>query len=174
MNKKIAPTITLLVLLIISLSMVAYLYIQNQDLNQKINGNAQRSENGLYHQTLQHIQADNINNTFAPPVNMYQALLIGFQNTGWTHDTLMELNATRVDIKLVYGHIDQASNTTVIAGALVTPVADYSHFVVDGVTYRYMWQIVAYNEAADLMPLTHNGYCLVDAVTGESLPIPAS
>jgi hypothetical protein len=37
-----------------------------------------------------------------------------------------------------------------------------------------MWQIVAYNASADLMPLTHDGYCLVDAVTGETLPIPAS
>jgi hypothetical protein len=86
----------------------------------------------------------------------------------------MKLNATKVDIKLVYGHIDQATERTVIAGALETPQADYSSFVIDGVTYRYMWQIVAYNASADLMPLTHDGYCLVDAVSGETLPIPAS
>jgi hypothetical protein len=124
MNKKIAPTITLLVLLIISLSMVAYLYLQNQDLNQQLNGHSAFSDTQLYYQTLQRIQADNINNTFAPPVNLYYALLNGFEYTGWTHDTLMELNATRVDIKLVYGHVDQAANTTVIDGALATPVAD--------------------------------------------------
>jgi hypothetical protein len=47
-------------------------------------------------------------------------------------------------------------------------------FVVNGVTYQYMWQIVAYDETADLMPLTHDSYCIVDAVTGEVLPIPAS
>lgn len=174
MNKKLLPTIALAVLLIISLSMVVYLYAQNQDLNLQLNGHGSYSDTELYYQTLQHIQADNINNTFAPPVSMYRALTTGFEYTGWTHDQIMELNATRVDIKLVYGYIDQASHRTVIAGALATPRADYSRFVVDGITYRYMWQIVAYNEASDLMPLTHDGYCLVDAVTGESLPIPAS
>jgi hypothetical protein len=103
---------------------------------------------------------------------MYQALLVGFGFNNYMPDTLMELNATRVDIKLVYGHIDQASNKTVIDGALATPLVNYSSFVENGVTYRYMWQIVAYNEASDLMPLTHDGYCLVDALSDEFLPVP--
>ena len=82
----------------------------------------------------------------------------------------MELNATRVDVKLVYGYT--TSDTAVIENAVMTPALDYSPVNRDGVTYRYMWQIVAYNTASDLMPLTHDGYCLVDAATGEILPTP--
>lgn len=168
------PTIALAIILIISSGIAVFLYIQNQDLNLQLNEHGSYSDTEFYYQTLRRIEADNKNNTFAPPVSLYRALTTGFEYRGWTHDTLMMLNATKVDIKMVYGYIDQATNSTVIAGAVETPQADYSSFVVDGVTYRYMWQIVAYNASADLMPLTHDGYCLVDAVTGETLPIPAS
>ncbi len=174
MNKNSMLSVVLVAILIVSLGMTAYLYVQNQNLNQQVNANAQNSNRLLYHSTIGQIVSDNANNTFAPPIAMYPALLTAFEYTTWTEDSLMELKATRVDVKLVYGYVDEASNQTVVVNALDTPQVDYSDFVIDGVTYQYMWQIVAYDASADLMPLTHDGYCLVDAVTGEFLPIPSS
>jgi hypothetical protein len=173
MNRNSMLSIVLVAILIVSLGMVAYLYVQNQNLNQQLTTDKADSTRILYYSTLTHILSDNKNNSFAPPVSLFNALMTAFQYSGWTDDTLMELNATRVDAKLVYGYVNTASNTTVVVGA-ATPQADYSNFVVDGITYQYMWQVVAYDASADLMPLTHDGYSLVDAITGAFLPIPSS
>lgn len=173
MNKNSMLSVVLVAILIVSLGMTAYLYVQNQNLNQQLNTNNADNTRIMYYSTLTHIRNENNNNSFAPPVSLFNALLTAFQYSGWTDDTLMELNATRVDVKLVYGYVNAASNATVVVGA-ATPQVDYSNFVVGGVTYQYMWQVVAYDASADLMPLTHDGYCLVDAVTGEFLPIPSS
>ncbi len=167
--KKSALTIVLAAILVVSIC--ANVYLVYQDMSTP---HASQNRVSLYYRTISRIYEANLNNTFAPPVSMQDALQTVFNRTSWTEDTLMEFNATTVDVRIVYGYVDPATNTTIIVNALDTPATDYSHFNVDGMTYQYMWQIVAYDAAADLMPQSHDGYCLVDALTGEFLPLPQS
>jgi hypothetical protein len=167
--KKSVLTIALAVILAVSVCANAYLLYQDLSPPPKA-----QSVGSLYHRTIAKICDANANNTFAPPVSLNDALQIAFNRTSWTDDKLMEFNATTVDARIVYGYIDQSTKTTIIVGALQTPVSAYSDFTVDGMAYQYMWQIVAYNNAADLMPQSHDGYCLIDVQTGEFMPIPAS
>ncbi|HSV50155.1 MAG TPA: hypothetical protein VLH35_07540 [Candidatus Acidoferrales bacterium] len=69
---------------------------------------------------------------------------------------------------------EYCSSEGIIVAALDLRATDYSDFNVDEMTYQYMWQIVAYDAASDLMPQSHDGYCLVDALTGEFLPLSTS
>ena len=170
MNKTSILTVAVVAALTISLCFTAVMYYNETQKSLELS--QYNDDDTLYWELLDNIVADNQNSTLSQPIPMEDALATAFERTGWTADTLMMLNATRVDVKLVYGYT--AVNTTVIQNAVVTPAFDYSPVIQDGVTYRYMWQIVAYNTAFDLMPLTHEGYCLVDAATGEILPIPQS
>lgn len=169
MKKTSIVTVAVLAALAISLCFTAVMYYNE---TQKSDELTEYKNSRTYWVLLDKIIADNKNSTLSQPINMEDALSTAFERTGWTENTLMELNATRVDVKLVYGYT--TTNTTVIQNAVTAPVIDYSPVTRDGVTYRYMWQIVAYDAASDLMPLTHDGYCLVDAATGEILPIPQS
>ena len=168
--KKSALTIVLAVILVVSITANAFFIYQDMSQPQKTT----QSSGSLYRKTIGKICEANANNTFAPPVSLNEALQTAFNRTGWTDDMLMEFNATTVDARIVYGYIDQSTKTTIIVGDLKTPVSDYSDFTVDGMTYQYIWQIVAYNNAADLMPQSHDGYCLIDVQTGDFMPIPAS
>lgn len=168
--KKSVLTIVLTVILVVSISANAYFIYQDMLQPPKTT----QSSGSLYRKTIGKICEANANNTFAPPVSLNEALQTAFNRTGWSDDKLMEFKATTVDARIVYGYIDQSTKTTIIVGALQTPISDYSDFNVDGMTYRYMWQIVAYNNAADLMPQSHDGYCLVDVNTGEFMPLPSS
>ncbi|NLF89540.1 hypothetical protein GX563_12050 [Candidatus Bathyarchaeota archaeon] len=168
MNKTSILTVIVVAALVISLCFTAVMYYNESQKNIELTQH--KDDNTLYWDLLEKIVVDNQNQTLSQPIPMEDALAIAFERTGWTADTLMELNATRVDVKLVYGYT--TSDTAVIENAVMTPALDYSPVNRDGVTYRYMWQIVAYNTASDLMPLTHDGYCLVDAATGEILPTP--
>lgn len=168
MNRNSIIIVAIVAALAISLCFTAVMYYNE---TQKSTELSQYDEDDtLYWELLEKIVADNQNSTLSQPIPMETALETAFERTGWTAETLMELNATRVDVKLVYGYT--TSSTTVIQNTVVAPVLDYSPVTQSGVIYRYMWQIVAYNAASDLMPLTHDGYCLVDAATGEVLPIP--
>lgn len=172
MNKTVIILAGLAVALTVLLGTTAVLYT---DTSQRLTDLTQeRSNSAFYHDTLDKIRNDNQNATFAPPVSMEDALEVAFESNDWTADRLMELNATRVDIKMVYGYVDEASNETVVLGVVPSVQADYSHFSAEGVTQRYMWQIAAYDATSSLMPLTHDGYCLIDASTAEVINIPPS
>jgi len=170
LNKTSILTIAIVAALAVSLCFTSVMYYNESQKNIELS--QIDDDDKLYWELLEKIVADNQNSTLSQPIPMEDALATAFVRTGWTADTLMELNATRVDVKIVYGYT--TANTTAIQNAIVAPVLNYSPVTQDGVTYRYMWQIVAYNTASDLMPLTHDGYCLVDASTGEILPIPQS
>jgi hypothetical protein len=178
MNKMYILTIVLVIALVSSLAATTVLYIDNQNLNKDKETAAQNWANrNTYTQVLLSIAKANNGSSLAPPMDMIGALqnAYGFgANNVWNQSALEMLGTTRIDVKMVYGHVDQATNATVVLNTITEPQASYAHVTSNGVTYRYMWQIIAYNAASEIMPLTHEGYCLVDAETGELLPVPAS
>jgi hypothetical protein len=178
MNKMYLLTIVLVIALVSSLAATTVLYIDNQNLNNDKHTAAENWANrNTYTQVLLSIAAANNGTSLAPPVDMMGALqnAYGFgANSVWNQSALEMLGTTRVDVKMVYGYVDQATNATVVLNTITEPQASYAHVTANGLTYRYMWQIIAYNAASEIMPLTHEGYCLVDAATGELLPVPAS
>jgi hypothetical protein len=171
-------TVILAVALVVSLAATTVLYIDNQNLNKDKQTAAQNWANrNTYTQVLLSIARANNGSSLAPPMDMIGALqnAYGFgANSVWNQSALEMLGTTRVDMKMVYGYVDQATNATVVLNTVTEPQTSYAHVTLNGVTYRYMWQIIAYDTASDIMPLTHDGYCLVDAATGELLPVPTS
>jgi hypothetical protein len=178
MNKMYLLSAILVVALVFSLAATTVLYIDNQNLTKDSQTAAQNWANrNTYTQVLLSIANANNGSSLAPPVDMIGALqnAYGFgANSVWNQSALEMLGTTRVDMSMVYGYIDQATNATVVLSTVTEPQASYAHVTSNDVTYRYMWQIIAYDAASQIMPLTHDGYCLVDAATGELLPVPAS
>jgi hypothetical protein len=178
MKKMCLLTIVLVIALVSSLAATTLLYIDNQNLNKDKQTAAQNWANrNTYTEVLLSIVAANNGTSFAPPVDQMGALYnaYGFgSNNVWNQSALEMLGTVRVDMSMVYGYVDQATNATVVLNTITEPQASYAHVTVNGVTYRYMWQIIAYDAASEIMPLTHDGYCLIDAATGESLPVPAA
>jgi hypothetical protein len=166
--------ILIIITAVLVASICANIYLVYQDISTPQTAQTRGTGYRTYSRTINRIYEANLNNTFAPPVSMQDALRTAFNRTGWTDEKIEEFNTTKVDVRIVYGYVDPATNTTIIVDALRIPTTDYSNFNVDGMTYRYMWQIVAYDAAADLMPQSHDGYCLVDVLTGEFMPLPPS
>jgi DNA-binding HxlR family transcriptional regulator len=130
--------------------------------------------------------ATNVNSSFAPPISMYQALLVGFAAGGWNKTSLQ---GTVVSINLVFWKT--VTNMTALLNDdapvytlnpyvpssplnptyVTSPPADYSDVYSNGVTYQYVWQIDI--QGSSLMELT-NGVVpyqvLVDASTGHIVP----
>jgi hypothetical protein len=179
MTKKMLITTAILVIaLIVSLAATTLLYIDNQNLNKDKQTAAESWANrNTYTGVLLSIAAANNRTSFGPLVDQMGALQIAYgygANNVWNQSALEMLGTTRVDMNMVYGYFDQATNTTVVLNTVTEPQSSYAHVKSNGVTYRYMWQIIAYNAESDIMPLTHDGYCLVDAYTGEQIPVPPS
>jgi hypothetical protein len=178
MNKMYLVTLVLVIALVSSLAATTLLYIDNQNLSKDKQTAAENWANrNTYTQVLLSIAAANNGTSFAPPVDQMGALQLAYglgANSVWNQSALEMLGTTRVAMSMVYGYVDQATNATVVLSTVTEQQASYAHVDSNGVTYRYMWQIIAYNAASEIMPLTHEGYCLVDAATGESLPVPAS
>ncbi len=183
MERKILTIIVILVVaLVVSLCAAALLYNQNLNQQQTIsNINQQKAQDQIneqiYSDIMHSIEDDNQGAIFSPPIQLGDALraAYGRYETGvWNETTLDMLGTTRVDVKLVYGYVDEAANSTVVLNVVTSPQASYSHVQNNGVTYRYMYQIIAYDADAEIMPLTHYGCVLVDAETREILPIPPS
>jgi hypothetical protein len=178
MNKMYILSAILVIALVSSLAATTVLYIDNQNLTKDNQTATQNWANrNTYTQVLLDIAAANNGSSLAPPVFQMLALQYAYglgANSVWNQTALEMLGTTRVDMKMVYGYVDQAKNETVVLSTVTEPQASYAHVTSNSVTYRYMWQIIAYNAGSAIMPLTHEGYCLVDAATGELLPVPAS
>lgn len=174
MNRKITLSlISMTVIIIVLVCSTGFLYIQNQTLNEQAKIDDYSNED-YYYDILYAIEHENSGSRFSPTIDMYVALMIAFNYSGWPISTIEELNRIKVDVKLAYGYINETTNTTVILNTITSPQTSYAHVVEDGITYRFMWQIIVYNASSILMPLTHDGYSVVDAETGDILPIPAS
>jgi hypothetical protein len=178
MNKTYLLSAILVIALVSSLAATAVLYADNQNLNREKQTTAEAIANrNTYLQILLSIAAANNDTAFAPPITQLLALYSAYgwgSSNDWSQTALEMLGTTRVHMSMVYGYVDQAKNATVVLSTVTESQASYAHVTTNGVTYRYMWQIIAYNEASEIMPLTHEGYCLVDAATGEVLPVPSS
>ena len=178
MKKMYLITLILVIALVSSLAATTVLYIDNQNLNKDKQTAAQNwanrntyTEVSIVHRGSKqwHLLCATLDQIGA----LHNAYGFGANNV-WNQSALEMLGTARVDMNLVYGYVDQATNATVVLSTVTEPQASYTHVTSNGVTYRYMWQIIAYDAASEIMPLTHDGYCLIDAATGESLPVPAS
>ncbi len=178
MNKMYLLSTILVIALVSSLAATTLLYVDNQNLNREKQTTAEAIANrNTYLQVLTSITAANNDTSFAPPITQLLALYSAYgwgSSNNWNQSALEMLGTTQVDMSMVYGYVDQATNSTVVLNTVTEPQASYTHITSNGVTYRYMWQIIAYNAASQIMPLTHDGYSLIDAATGEQLPVPAS
>jgi len=112
------------------------------------------------------------NSSFAPPVSMYQALIIGLEADGWSRTSLQGFT---VYITLMPWETEANStgggvpaNDQINGGAMTSPPANYSDVYSNGLIYRYVWQIdIQKTGTVDIPPYD---LILVDASTGQTLP----
>ena len=120
----------------------------------------------------------NVNSSFAPPITVYQALQIAFENQSLNKQNLKGM-VVWADFSI--GETVNMSGTdengkavtaygTNITQQLTAPSKDYSDFTVNGTNYQYIWEIQThYSDSRTIPPL---GFTLtfVDASTGKVLP----
>jgi hypothetical protein len=128
----------------------------------------------------------NVNSSFAPPISMYQALLIGFATGGWNKTSLQGM---AVSINLVYWKT--VTNITALINDdapvftlnpyepssslnptyVTSPPADYSDVYGNGVIYQYVWQINIQRSSLQGSTNSVPPYqVLIDASTGQIVP----
>ena len=113
----------------------------------------------------------NVNSSFAPPISMYQALLIGLESQGYTKSLLQGMS---ISINLSPWYMIANSTSGTIQGGgynvllpMTIPPENYSDIYSNGVIYLYVWQIDI--QRTDLMSLSNSvppHQVLVDASTG--------
>jgi DNA-binding HxlR family transcriptional regulator len=131
----------------------------------------------------------NDNSSFAPPISMYHALLIGFTTEGWNKTSLQGTVVTAnlvywktvVNITLVNSNppVNTALNpgyqtnpsTALDPSTVISPPTDYSDVYSNGVIYQYVWQIdiqrsILMDQVYGVVPCQ----VLVDASTGQIVP----
>ena len=106
----------------------------------------------------------NVNSSFNPPISMYRALQLGLEAEGW--------NKTSLDGMTVGGYLNlqTSTNGTFSIAPLTNIPSDYSDIYGNGISYKYVWQIIVTNSS--VIELPPPGYSLIDASTGQILPNP--
>ena len=117
------------------------------------------------------VPSTNVNSSFAPPISMYQALLIGLESQGYTK-TLLQGMSISINLSHWYMIANSTSGTMQGGGLngllpMTNPPENYSDIYSNGVIYLYVWQIDI--QRTDLMSLSNSvlpQQILVDASTG--------
>jgi len=170
-TKALLKSVSLLLvaLLIASSAIALFEYNQTMALQKEfnqVNGN----EAAAYYNEFGVVPNANVNSSLAPPISMYQALIIGLKAEGWTKKSLQGM---KVGVGLVYGET-QANSTspfnTGINGPVTSPPASYVDVYENGIIYRYIWEVTVNNASYESIPPL--GFSLIDASTGEVLPNP--
>jgi DNA-binding HxlR family transcriptional regulator len=179
-NSKISlkPLAFLLVALLIASSAIAvYEYSQTVSLRNNPFSNGVDPEAAAYHTEFGDIvPVTNVNSSFAPPVSMYQALLIGLNADGWNKTSLkgMVIYASLMPWQTVTNQTEYQSNLKlpieVNLTQVMTPPASYTDVYGNGVIYQYVWQIDIMK--AGVFQTPPPGFILIDASTGQIVPNP--
>ena len=186
------PVAFLLVALLIASSAIAvYEYQQTVSLSKEnvFYKEANPEANAYLNEYGGVVPITNVNSSIAPPISMYEALIIGFKTNGWNKTSLQ---GRVVSINLVYWktvtnmtaflkylspYITNPSQANYVIGSslnptyLTSPPADYSDVHGNGVIYQYVWQIDI--QRSSLMSLTNSVVpfqVLIDASTGQIVP----
>ena len=113
------------------------------------------------------------NSSFAPPISMYQALIIGLQSDSW-NKTFLQGFTVYINLMpwAIYANSTNWVEPTNLNkyGVPLNPPANYSDFNENGTIFRYVWQI-------DIQKTGHIGIppydlILIDASTGQIVPNP--
>ena len=171
----------LIALLIASSAIAVYEYSQTVSLHEEINFfkgfNAEATV--YYNQFGAVVPITNTNSSFAPPISMYQALLIGLQADGWNKTSLQGFTVY-VNLMPWYSLTNSSgpyvSNSTgnfygsasIDLKPMTNPPANYSDVYSNGLIYRYVWQIDI--ELMGKLTIPPWDLILVDASTGQIVP----
>lgn len=174
----IKPIAFLLVALLIASSAIAvYEYSQNASLQNANSffGIVNPEVTEYYNQFGAVVPITHTTSSYAPPISMYQALITGLKSDNLNKTSLQGFTVT---INL-YPYATDANSTIGIGpgttpnnvngfGNPPTPPTNYSDILLNGVIYRYVWDIqvqwVGTSSTFD--------FVLVDASTGELVPVP--
>jgi len=176
-NAKIGlkPLAFLLVALLIASSAIA-LFEYNQAISLRKENtffNGVNPEAAAYYNSQfgSIVPTTNVNSSFAPPISIYQALLIGLESQGYTK-TLLQ--GTSISINLLPWYLIANSTSGTIQGGgfnsqltMTNPPENYSDIYSNGVIYLYVWEIDI--QKTDLLSLSNSvvpQQVLVDASTG--------
>ncbi len=185
-NTKIGlkPVAFLLVALLIASSAIALL-----EYNQAVGLRKENSffsgvnpEVAAYYNQFGEVPNTNVNSSFAPPISMYQALLIGLEADGWNKTSLQGFTVY-ISLMPWYTVTNSAgpyvSNSTGnyydstsidLNENMINPPANYSDVYSNGIIFRYVWQI-------DIQKVGHMSIppwdlIFIDASTGQIVPNP--
>ncbi len=169
------PVALLLVALLIASSAIA-VFEYNQAIGLKKENtffNGLNPESAAYYNSQfgSIVPSTNVNSSFAPPISMYQALLIGLESQGYTK-TLLQGMSISINLSHWYMIANSTSGTMQGGGLngllpMTNPPENYSDIYSNGVIYLYVWQIDI--QRTDLMSLSNSvlpQQILVDASTG--------
>ena len=173
------PVVFLLMALLIASSAIA-LYEYNQTTMTPQNENAFMKANpeaAAYYIEFGNVTPiTNVNSSFAPPVSMYQALLIGLNANGWNKTSLqgMVVHISLMPWQTVTNYTAYDSQLKLPLNmnmpTMTSPPANYSDTYGNGVTYEFAWQIDI--AQAGTLSYPPPGFILVDAFNGQLLPNP--
>jgi hypothetical protein len=132
----------------------------------------QTVQSNLYYDEFGNVSILSRSYDFSPPVSMYAALRTALESDEW--------NASSLSNKIVWVFLEYvefiiAPNFFEFSPQynVTQPAKDYSPVQVNGTTYRYIWDIIVYNNPIGFgqwYPLFGPTY-RVDAATGEILPL---
>jgi DNA-binding HxlR family transcriptional regulator len=180
-NSKLGlkPSAFLLVALLIASSAIAlFEYNQAADLrkeNSFLNG-VNSDATAYYNEFGAVVPITNVNSSFAPPISMYHALLIGLNADGWNKTTLqgMTIHASLMPWQTVTDSAaynkDLKLPMNLNIRTMTNPPASYSDTYGNGVIYEYVWQIDI--GVSGVLQMPPPGFILIDASTGQILPNP--
>jgi hypothetical protein len=116
----------------------------------------------LYNDEFEKVSLVSPSYNFSPPVSMYQALIIAFENGGWNETSLTN---RKVGVGLYY--MEFWNNTTVGEAtlyAVTQPPINFYPVQVNDTTYRYVWEISnSHNPPQGWVTYFYE----IDAATGE-------
>lgn len=166
-------------LLIATTAVAVFQYNQIMNLNRENNflNSANPEEATFYRQFGPIIPVVSVNSSFAPPITVYQALEIAFENQSLTKQILKGM-VVYVDLGIgqkenITEHLNGKTLTiTMINGfqQLSVPTSNYSDFSSNGTQYAVVWEIQTHYANSRGIPPAGFTYTLVDATTGKVLP----
>ncbi len=175
----IKPIAFLLIALLIASSAVALLEYNQTISFHKENlflNDANPDIATYYNQFGAIIPLTNVNSSFAPPISMYHALSIAFENYGWNKTSLqdkaisvyLQYWKTVTNASLAYQEYPKDLSLALNPTMVTSPPADYSDVYGNGIIYQYVWAISI--QSANLIPVHALILSiLVDASTGQIL-----
>lgn len=179
-NSKLGlkSVVIMLIALLIASSAVALLeYNQTISLHKEnlfLNG-ASPDGAEYYNQFGAIIPITNVNSSFAPPISMYKALLIAFENNGWNKTSLqdkvvsvyLQYWKTVTNVSLASQEYPKDLSSVLNPMMVTSSPADYSDVYANGLIYQYVWAIEIQGGQPNIIAFPVS--ILVDASTGQIL-----